>query len=147
MYDGSREVSTYKILNYLIVLTYAYIPAQLPSLSDKLKLRETLIELENMKIESSEIAKNTFNPIRSIVDKLKPPPPSPTKKFLSLSLGDPTVYGNLRTADEVSAAVIKVVGEGGADGYAASVGMEGAREAIAGRYKERFGVNYNSKVH
>ena len=100
-----------------------------------------------MKIESSETAKNTFNPIRSIVDKLKPPPASASaKKLISLSLGDPTVFGNLHTATEVRAAMVKAIEGAGADGYAASVGMEMAREAIAERYKKRFEVNYDAKV-
>ena len=100
-----------------------------------------------MFVDSSQIAKNTFNPIRNIVDKLKPSPPDNTsKKFLSLSLGDPTVYGNLRTADEVKQAVMKGIIEGGADGYAASVGTEQARQSIADRYRSRFGVEYNSAV-
>ena len=101
-----------------------------------------------MKIESSETAKNTFNPIRSIVDKLQPPASSssPAKNLISLSLGDPTVFGNIGTADEVRAAIVRVIGGGGADGYAASVGMEVARESIAWRYKERFDVDYEAKV-
>lgn len=99
-----------------------------------------------MKIDSSDIAKNTFNPIRNIVDKLRPQTSLLKKKFISLSLGDPTVFGNLRTADEVKRALIKAIEKGEADGYAASIGMEKAREAIAKRYKERFQVNYNSQV-
>ena len=103
--------------------------------------------LTQMKIESSETAKNTFNPIRSIVDKLKPPPASASaKKLISLSLGDPTVFGNLHTATEVRAAMVKAIEGAGADGYAASVGMEMAREAIAERYRKRFEVNYDAKV-
>lgn len=98
-------------------------------------------------MESSETAKNTFNPIRNIVDKLQPPPPHPTKKLISLSLGDPTVFGNLRTADEVSAAMVRVIEGGGANGYAASVGTEEAREAIAERYRKRFKLNYEAKVN
>ena len=100
-----------------------------------------------MFVDSSQVAKNTFNPIRNIVDKLKPSSPDKTsKKFLSLSLGDPTVYGNLRTADEVKQAVMNRIVEGGTDGYAASVGTEKARQSIADRYRSRFGVEYSSTV-
>ncbi len=45
-------------------------------------------------IPSSKKAKRTYNPIRNIVDNLKPPANHP-KKLLNLALGDPTVYGNL----------------------------------------------------
>ena len=38
-------------------------------------------------IESSSTAKNTFNPIRNIVDKCKVNP-NPDKKVISLSLGN-----------------------------------------------------------
>jgi len=37
-------------------------------------------------IKASSTAKNTFNPIRNIVDKLKVDP-NPEKKLISLSLG------------------------------------------------------------
>jgi tyrosine aminotransferase len=47
-----------------------------------------------MRLRSSQKAKRTFNPIRAIVDNLKPPQNHP-KKLLNLALGDPTAYGNL----------------------------------------------------
>jgi tyrosine aminotransferase len=40
-------------------------------------------------------AKRTHNPIRAIVDNLKPPKDHP-KKMMNLALGDPTAYGNLK---------------------------------------------------
>ena len=42
--------------------------------------------------------------------------------------------------------MVKAIEGAGADGYAASVGMEMAREAIAERYRKRFEVNYDAKV-
>ena len=42
----------------------------------------------------------TSNPIRKIVDHLKVDP-HPEKKMIALSIGDPTVFGNLRTPVEV----------------------------------------------
>jgi tyrosine aminotransferase len=47
-----------------------------------------------MRLTSSQKAKRTFNPIRAIVDNLKPPQNHP-KNLLNLALGDPTAYGNL----------------------------------------------------
>ena len=40
-------------------------------------------------------ASRTHNPIRAIVDNLKPPLNHPLE-MMNLALGDPTAYGNLR---------------------------------------------------
>ena len=48
-----------------------------------------------MNVSSSNKAKRTFNPIRAIVDNLKPPI-NHSKRMLNLALGDPTAYGNLQ---------------------------------------------------
>lgn len=55
-------------------------------------------------------------------------------------IGDPTVFGNLRTAKEVKDAMRIALEDGKSDGYFPSVGSEAARRAIAGRYKKKFGV-------
>ena len=46
------------------------------------------------------------NPIRAIVDSIKKPE-NPRKEIIPLSLGDPTVYGDLRTPDVFVDAIIK----------------------------------------
>lgn len=56
------------------------------------------------------------------------------------------MFGNMNTAKEVKEAMIKVIEEGGGDGYAPSVGTERARLAISERYKKRFSVDYNPSV-
>ena len=46
------------------------------------------------KVDASVTAKRTSNPIRKIIDQLAAKP-NPDLKLISLSIGDPTVYGNL----------------------------------------------------
>ena len=55
---------------------------------------------EEWKVRASIVAKNTFNPIRNILETMSIDP-NPEKKMISLSIGDPTVFGNLLPAKEV----------------------------------------------
>lgn len=45
-------------------------------------------------ISTSNLAKKTFNPIRSIIETMNLKP-NPKKKMISLSIGDPTVFGKI----------------------------------------------------
>ena len=45
-------------------------------------------------LAAADLAKNTFNPIRNILETMVIKP-NPEKKMISLSIGDPTVFGNL----------------------------------------------------
>ncbi len=83
-----------------------------------------------MKIAASEKSKRTTNPIRNIVDNLVPPRNHPST-FLNLALGDPTLHGNLDCPDELKESVSQLLTSGGANGYAQSVGIHSARQAIA----------------
>lgn len=56
----------------------------------------------------SRKAKRTHNPIRAIVDNLKPPQDH-SKDMINLALGDPTVHGNLSAPQVVLDAVNKSV--------------------------------------
>ncbi|KAL7629902.1 UNVERIFIED_CONTAM: hypothetical protein RMT77_019979 [Armadillidium vulgare] len=82
------------------------------------------------KVRASTYAKSTFNPIRSIVENLKIEP-NPEKPMIALSIGDPTVFGNLKPAAEVTDAVIASVKAGKYNGYAPSTGHTFAKEAVA----------------
>ncbi|NXU88080.1 ATTY aminotransferase, partial [Xiphorhynchus elegans] len=84
-------------------------------------------------VRASEMSKKTFNPVRAIVDSMKVEP-NPKKAMISLSLGDPTVFGNLPTNDEVTRAVKEVLDSGQCNGYAPSVGYQSCREAVAAYY-------------
>lgn len=88
----------------------------------------------NRVIQSSHKAKRTFNPIRHIVDTLRPPEGHP-KKFLNLALGDPTAHG-LNPPDVLRNAMHEHLDTNKANGYLPSTGDPKAREAIA-KYSAR----------
>lgn len=99
-----------------------------------------------MKVEASSVAKSTTNPIRNIVDRSKVTP-NPDKEIVSLSLGDPTVFGNLKTADEVVKTMKTVLEGHKANGYAPVTGTKEAKEAIAKRYRTRFSTEFTAEVN
>ncbi|KAF0689948.1 Aste57867_18641 [Aphanomyces stellatus] len=81
----------------------------------------------------SELANNTSNPIRKIVDGIKMPK-NPVKPMILLSLGDPTVFGNLACPDVLTDAIVRNVKSHKHNGYIHSAGTEAARAAIATRF-------------
>lgn len=85
---------------------------------------------ESWDVPASEMAKNTCNPIRRIVDEMKLTP-NPEKEMIALSIGDPTVFGNLPCSDFVKDAVCRSCKADKFNGYAPSVGYEKARAAVA----------------
>jgi tyrosine aminotransferase len=84
-------------------------------------------------VEKSQTAKQTFNPIRSIVDGIKMPPPREDKPVIPLSLGDPTVFGNLLAPQVLVDSIVDNVKKFACNGYVHSAGTEAARAAIAKR--------------
>ncbi|KAL3282782.1 hypothetical protein HHI36_005949 [Cryptolaemus montrouzieri] len=93
------------------------------------------------KIESSSTAKNTRNFIREIIENIKVEP-NPDKPLISLTIGDPTVYGNLKASNETIEAVIRAAEQGAHNGYAPAVGYHNAREAVAD-YLSQDGAEYS----
>ncbi|KAF2355837.1 Tyrosine/nicotianamine aminotransferase [Trinorchestia longiramus] len=85
---------------------------------------------ENWNVRASNFSKKTFNPIRNIVENMKITP-HPDKSMIALSIGDPTVFGNLKPAESVVQAVIDSVKSGKNNGYASATGTQQAKEAIA----------------
>ncbi|XP_051158838.1 tyrosine aminotransferase [Leptopilina boulardi] len=85
---------------------------------------------ERWNIQASNIAKKTYNPIRSIVENIVVDP-NPNKKMIALSIGDPTTFGNLKPAKEVIEAVQESVSSQLYNGYAPCTGYQAAREAVA----------------
>ena len=81
-------------------------------------------------IASSQKSKRTHNPIRHIVDNLKPPVDHP-KPMMNLALGDPTVHGNLLCPSVLEDAVVGAIRDKKMNGYLPSVGLPAARKAIA----------------
>ena len=61
-------------------------------------------EMSDFIIPASNKSKRTFNPIRAIVDNLKPPKNHP-KVFLNLALGDPCNHGNLKCPDVLNESI------------------------------------------
>ena len=61
-----------------------------PNLTDKSQASSK----DGWKISSSVMSKKTFNPIRNIVETMNLKP-NPDKQMISLSIGDPTIFGNL----------------------------------------------------
>ncbi|XP_070575350.1 tyrosine aminotransferase-like [Ptychodera flava] len=86
-------------------------------------------------VPASDMARNTFNPIRDIVDSMRIQP-NPEKELIALSIGDPTVFGNLKPSENIVDAVVHAVKTGTANGYGPSVGYVEAREAVARAYSD-----------
>ncbi|CAB1323422.1 unnamed protein product [Coregonus sp. 'balchen'] len=84
-------------------------------------------------IRPSEMSNNTLNPIRAIVDGMKLTP-NPEKPMIALSIGDPTVFGNLPTNEKVIQAMKDAIDSHKYNGYAPSVGYQKSREVVANFY-------------
>ena len=85
---------------------------------------------QEWKVNASIVAKNTFNPIRNVMESMTWTP-NPNKSAISLSLGDPTVYRNLDPAPEVVEAVRESLMKGQRNGYGPSTGFIEARQRQA----------------
>ncbi len=72
-------------------------------------------------IQASRSARNTINPIRRIVDRMKISP-NPAKEMISLSIGDPTHYQNMLPPLEALEAIVEAVQLPTSHGYAPSFG-------------------------
>ena len=72
-------------------------------------------------IQASAMAQKTFSPIRNVVETMTLTP-NPTKKVISLSIGDPTVFGNLRPPKSIIDAVYEGLSSGNCNGYSPSTG-------------------------
>ncbi|KOC67619.1 Tyrosine aminotransferase [Habropoda laboriosa] len=81
-------------------------------------------------VQASDIARRTHNPIRSIVENLVVEP-NPAKSMISLSIGDPTTFGNLKLPKQVIEAVQGSLVSQLHNGYAPSTGYQIAKEAVA----------------
>jgi tyrosine aminotransferase len=92
-------------------------------------------------IPKSRKAERTFNPIRNIVDTLRPPVDHPDP-FLNLALGDPTAHG-LKPPQVLIDAMHKQLDLGDFNGYLPSVGEPKARKAIA-TYASRSGYEIDA---
>ena len=71
------------------------------------------------------------NYIRQIVDRIKLPPADPQLPLIPLSIGDPTLFGNLPPPEGVSAELARIVAENKHNGYSNAMGSTAARAAVA----------------
>eukprot|EP00737_Agarophyton_chilense_P002411 gb/GEZJ01002744.1/.p1 GENE.gb/GEZJ01002744.1/~~gb/GEZJ01002744.1/.p1 ORF type:complete len:885 (+),score=118.39 gb/GEZJ01002744.1/:821-3475(+) len=84
-------------------------------------------------IQASDRSLRTINPIRNLVQNIDVKP-NPEKRLIRLSVGDPTVYGNLKVSREVVDQFCDVIRSGRGNGYSMSMGSPEARKAVADRY-------------
>lgn len=85
------------------------------------------------KVNISEAAKRTCNPIREVVDGMKVEP-CPEKPVISLSIGDPTIFGNFKVHDSIEESLVKHIKSGKSNGYAPAHGTVEARKAVAKKF-------------
>ena len=85
---------------------------------------------EEWNVAVADMAKNTFNPIRNILETMNIQP-HPDKPMISLSIGDPTIFGNLNPSSNAITAITEALKSGKYNGYAPSSGYVEARQAIA----------------
>jgi len=87
-------------------------------------------EEEEWNVSASNLAKNTFNPIRNILETMNIQP-HPDRPMISLSIGDPTIFGNLNPSSNAITAITEALQSGKYNGYAPSSGYVESRQAIA----------------
>ncbi|XP_022244580.1 tyrosine aminotransferase-like [Limulus polyphemus] len=104
-----------------------YISSQIHDSDDELP---NFVTRRSWNVMPSKLAVNTVNPIRKIVENMKITP-NPKKYMIALSIGDPTVFGNLKPCEKITEAIVDSVRSKKFNGYGTSVGLEEAREAVA----------------
>lgn len=82
------------------------------------------------KVKASEAATNTSNPIREVIETMNLAE-NPNKKVIPLSIGDPTIFGNLKPSKEILDAIQRSNSSGKYYGYQTAAGLEAARVAVA----------------
>ena len=100
------------------------------NLNSNLNCNRSDLTTREWKVNASVVAKNTFNPIRNILETMNITA-CPTKKMISLSIGDPTVFKNLNPATEIVEAMHKSLDSGLNNGYGPSTGFLESRQAVA----------------
>eukprot|EP00299_Pterocystis_sp_00344_P011190 c5173_g1_i1.p1 GENE.c5173_g1_i1~~c5173_g1_i1.p1 ORF type:complete len:430 (+),score=83.14 c5173_g1_i1:35-1291(+) len=81
-------------------------------------------------VEASIVSQRTSNPIRKVVDQLNIPP-NPDLPPISMSIGDPTLFGNLPPPTVLVEELQHLSAEGKSNGYSNSCGFQQSRAAVA----------------
>lgn len=90
-------------------------------------------------------AVNTTNPIRELIETMNLSE-NPNKKVIPLSIGDPTIFGNLKPCAQIVDALNNAVRSGKFYGYQTASGMESARDAVASYHNKLTGNNVKRRV-
>jgi len=98
--------------------------------TNKFQNGENASKRDNWCIPASAMSKRTVNPIRRIVDTMKVEP-NPKYSVISLSIGDPTIFGNLLPHENMLSAIEESLRSNKHNGYAPAIGEVTARQAIA----------------
>lgn len=93
------------------------------------------------RLPMSKMAKNTANPGRLLAETSKVKP-NPSKKLITLQMGDPTIFGNFKRPQQVVDAIKKAV-EKDKFSYRHTAGIVEARQAVAD-YVNKDGLNITS---
>jgi len=97
--------------------------------------QEPMSRRREWKVEPSHLARHTKNQIRAIVEGMMVEP-NPEKQMIALSIGDPTVFGNLKPPKELVEAIKESVESETFNGYGPSNGFLEARQAIVDYSRE-----------
>lgn len=84
-------------------------------------------------VNASDRSLRTINPIRNLVQGIDVKP-NPAKDLIKLSVGDPTLYGNLKISQKAVDKFCEVLQKRQHNGYSMSMGSLEARTAVAERY-------------
>lgn len=96
-------------------------------------------------VQASKGALKTCNPIREIIETMNLAE-NPDKKLIPLSIGDPTIFGNMKPCQEILDALQRANSCGKHYGYQKAAGMESAREAVAEYHYRCTGNRINPQV-
>eukprot|EP00871_Galdieria_phlegrea_P004909 jgi/Galph1/5419/GphlegSOOS_G4062.1 len=102
----------------------------------KANKRDKLSGRKRWNVRCSLRAARTVNPIRELVQGMSVRP-NPEKKLIQLSVGDPTVFGNLKVPREAVETLSQIILNQSENSYSNSLGQEAARQAIAERFSSR----------
>lgn len=89
--------------------------------------------MKHVPFKASKSSMRVYNPIRATIDTIVHPVNS-DKEPIPLSIGDPTVFGNMLPHDYVKQALHKVIDSNSFNGYFNAAGSPEARKAVADRF-------------
>jgi tyrosine aminotransferase len=98
-----------------------------------MNVKESLND-NNWNLMPSKRATRTSNPIRKIVDQLRPDPKN-SLPIISLALGDPCVFGNLPPPALLIRSIEDNVKDNKSYGYGPAAGLTTSRETLAREYR------------